>query len=376
MFLKGINLSLMIGPAEPVPVGQSVIDALTSVEVTNKPEGPSGFQLKFTVDKNSPLNTLFMIGAGAQIPLMRVVLYVTINASSTVLIDGVMTDHQITPGTATESPTITIIGEDLTRVMDYIDFTGIPYPCMPPELRVLVILAKYEFFGVIPLVIPSIMLDVPIPIDRIPMQQGTDFAYVKKLAEDVGYVFFIKPGPAPGTSVAYWGPDIKVGVPQPALNVDMDAYTNVESLSFSMNNDAATLPLLYIQEQYSKAPILIPIPPVTPLDPPLGAILSIPKQFPIINGGSKLTPIQAVLIGLAKAAKHADNLTANGSLDVLRYGNILSARGLVGVRGAGVALDGLYYVSSVTHVMKRGEYKQNFTLSRNGLVSTVPEVAA
>jgi hypothetical protein len=220
------------------------------------------------------------------------------------------------------------------------------------------------------------MLDVPIPIERIPLHQGTDLQYVKKLADDVGYTFFVKPGPAPGSSVAYWGPDIKVGVPQPALNMDMDAHTNVESLNFSLNNDARTLPLLYIQEQYSKAPILIPIPDITPLNPPLGAIESIPKEFPIVNGGSKLTPIQAVLIGLAKAAKKADGVTASGSLDVLRYGNVLSARGLVGVRGAGMAFDGLYYVSSVTHQLKRGEYKQNFTLSRNGLVSTVPEVAA
>jgi hypothetical protein len=376
MFLKGINLTLMIGPGEPFPVSQDVLDALTSVEVTSRADGPSGFQLKFTIDKNSPLNVLFMIGSGIQIPLMRVVLYVTLNSSTTVLVDGVMTDHQVTPGSASESPTITITGEDLTRVMDYIDFTGIPYPCMPPELRVLAILAKYAFLGVIPMVIPSIMLDVPIPIDRIPLQQGTDLTYVKKLADDVGYTFFIKPGPTPGTSVAYWGPDIKVGVPQPALNIDMDAATNVETLSFSLNNDASTLPLLYIQEQYSKAPILIPIPPVTPLNPPLGAIQSIPKQFPIINGGSKLTPIQAVLIGLAKAAKQADGVTANGSVDVLRYGNILTARGLVGVRGAGVAFDGLYYVQSVTHHLKRGEYKQSFTLSRNGLVSSVPEVAA
>lgn len=376
MFLKGINLTLMIGPGEPVPVSQSVLDALTSVEVTSRTNGPSGFQLKFKIDKNSPLNILFMIGAGAQIPLMRVVLYVTLNSTPTVLIDGVMTDHQIAPGGSSEPPTITITGEDLTRVMDYIDFTGIPYPCMPPELRVLAILAKYAFIGVIPMVIPSILLDVPIPIERIPLHQGTDLSYVKKLADEVGYTFFIKPGPAPGTSVAYWGPDIKVGVPQPALNIDMDAHTNVESLSFSLNNDAATLPILYIQEQYSKAPILIPIPPVTPLNPPLGAILSIPKQFPIIDGGSKLTPIQAVLIGLAKAAKQADGVTASGSLDVLRYGNILSSRGLVGVRGAGVAFDGLYYVSSVTHHLKRGEYTQNFTLSRNGLVSTVSEVAA
>ena len=376
MFLKGINLTLMIGPAEPVPVPQEVLDALTSVEVTSKSDGPSGFQLKFVIDKNSPLNILFMLASGVQIPLMRVVLYVTMNGSTTVLIDGVMTDHQISPGSASDSPTITITGEDLTRVMDYIDFTGIPYPCMPPEARVLLILAKYAFLGVIPMVIPSIMLDVPIPIERIPLHQGTDLSYVKKLADDVGYTFFIKPGPAPGTSVAYWGPDIKVGVPQPALNIDMDAHTNVDTLSFSLNNDASTLPLLYIQEQYSKAPIVIPIPPVTPLNPPLGAIMSIPKQFPIIDGGSKLTPIQAVLIGLAKAAKQADGVSASGSLDVLRYGNILSARGLVGVRGAGLAFDGYYYVSSVTHNLKRGEYKQSFTLSRNGLVSTVPEVAA
>ena len=32
--------------------------------------------------------------------------------------------------------------------------------------------------GVIPLVIPSVIEDIPIPIDRIPRHQGTDYAYV------------------------------------------------------------------------------------------------------------------------------------------------------------------------------------------------------
>ena len=45
----------------------------------------------------------------------------------------------------------------------------------------------------------------------------------------------------------------------------------------------------------------------------------------------------------------------------------------MGVRGAGYCFDGLYYVKSVTHHIKRGEYKQNFTLTRNGLVSTVSD---
>ena len=75
------------------------------------------------------------------------------------------------------------------------------------------------------------------PDQRIPRQQGTDLAYIRELADEVGYVFYIEPGPAPGANVAYWGPEIKVGVPQPALNIDMDAHTNVESLSFSFDNE-------------------------------------------------------------------------------------------------------------------------------------------
>lgn len=71
----------------------------------------------------------------------------------------------------------------------------------------------------------------------------------------------------------------------------------------------------------------------------------------------------------------SDAISANGSLDVLRYGQILRARMLVGVRGAGLAYDGLYYVNSVTHSIKRGEYKQNFTLSRDGLISRASRVA-
>jgi hypothetical protein len=63
---------------------------------------------------------------------------------------------------------------------------------------------------------------------------------------------------------------------------------------------------------------------------------------------------------------------ASGSLNVLRYGRVLKARKLVGVRGAGIAFDGLYYVRRVTHNLKRGEYTQDFELSRNGLVHPAP----
>jgi hypothetical protein len=35
---------------------------------------------------------------------------------------------------------------------------------------------------------------------------------------------------------------------------------------------------------------------------------------------------------------------------------VLQPRRLVGVRGAGMAFDGLHYVQSVTHQISRGEY--------------------
>jgi hypothetical protein len=374
--LKGFYLTLMIGPAVPVPVPKEVLDALTSVQVITSTDRSSGFELVFTLSNNSPLQTLFLLSGGSPIPLVRVVIVVTVNGTPEVLMDGVMTNHQVSPGTTSGKSRLTVRGVDLTAVMDYIPFDGVPYPAMPPEARVLIMLAKYAVLGVVPMVIPSIMLDVPIPIDRIPRQQGTDLQYIMKLADDVGYVFYLNPGPVPGMSVAYWGPEIKVGQPQPALNINMDAYTNVESMDFSFDTEHKKLPVLFIQEPNTKVPIPIPVPDITPLNPPLGLIPPIPKGIEPIRESAKLSPIQAVLIGLAKAAKTADAVTGTGTLDVTRYGRVLKARQLVGARGAGMAFDGLYYVKSVTHNIKRGEYKQSFTLARNGLISTLPVVPA
>ena len=83
-------------------------------------------------------------------------------------------------------------------------------------------------------------------------------------------MFYIDPGPAPGTNVAYFGPEIKIGIPQPALNVDMDAHTNVESMNFTFDPTKGVLPVVFIQNQMSRVPIPIPIPNNNPLQPPLG----------------------------------------------------------------------------------------------------------
>jgi hypothetical protein len=372
--IKGINLTLMIGPGIPIPVSPDVLDALTTVQITTASGRASGFQLSFSISTQSPLQTIFLLAGGSLPPIMRVILIVTINGMPNVLMDGVVTNVEVSPGIEKGHTTLTITGSDLTAVMNYIDFSGLPYPAMPIEARVLVILAKYAFLGIIPKVIPSILLDVPIPVQQIPRHQGKDLQYIKSLADRVGYVFYLDPGPMPGASTAYWGPEIKVGAPQPALNINMDALTNVESLTFSLDAEKKRLPVLMIHEPISKAIIPIPIPDITPLSPPLGLIPPMPKKIDFISETANLNPIQAAVIGLAKAAKSSDSVFGSGSLDVLRYGRVLKARQLVGVRGAGLAFNGLYYVTEVTHKIKRGEYKQDFKLARNGLVSTLPTI--
>ncbi len=375
--LKGVNLQLYIGPAVPIPAPRAVIDALQQLQVqVSGGDTQSGFELTFTLSKRSPLHTLFLLTGGSAIPIVRVVIVAMIGGNAEVLMDGMMTHHEVSPGTGGGNSTLVVKGKDLTALMDYIELDGIPYPAMPPVVRVLAVLAKYAAFGVIPLAIPSVVEDLPIPIERIPRQQGSDYAYVKWLARESGYVFYLDPGPLPGTSRAYWGPEIKVGPAQPALNTDMDAHTNVESLSFSFDKETKEMPVVFIQNQATKAPIPIPIPDITPLNPPLGAVPPLPPKIKFLNDTAKLTPLSAVMTGLAYAAQHADAVSGTGSLNVARYGRVLKARQLVGVRGAGAAFDGLYYVKSVTHNIKRGEYKQNFTLVRNGLLSTVPRVPA
>ncbi len=372
--LDGINLSLMIGPAVPIPVSKDVLDALDHLEVTTSAGQASGFQLVFKIDRNSPIAALFLLAGGAPIPLVRVIIAVTVNGITEVLMDGVMTHHQLNPGAGDGKATLTISGEDLSRVMNFIDFSGLPYPAMPPELRALAIIGKYAVFGIIPMVIPTVMMDFPNPLERIPRHSGTDLAYLRDLANQAGYVFYVEPGPVVGVSRAYWGPDVKVGVPQAAININAGVQTNAEAVNFTFDDSQAELPVVYIQNSLTKVPIPIPIPDVSLINPPLGLVPPIPKRITPISGLAKANPVQAVLFGLAQRSRASEAVTASGSLDVVRYGHVLKSRGLVGLRGAGTLFDGLYYVKSVTHSIERGSYKQRFTLTRNGLVSTVASV--
>lgn len=373
--LKGVHLTLMIGPLVPLPAPQSVIDALTSVQVTSGKD-KSGFQVTFAVSKNSTLLKT-MLPAGYFDPMStRVVIIATVNGFPNVLIDGIVTHQELTPSNDPGQSTLTITGDDLSVLMDVVQITR-PFPAMNDMAKLYVVLAPYAMFGVVPIVIPPIFDEIISPTKRWKAQvQKTDLEFIKALAEQHGYVFYIEPGPLPGQSLAYFGPDIRNPVPQPALNVNMDAHSNVESLTFSLNGLAKEIMVVTILDPIThKIPIPLPIPNVSVFQPPLGARPTPPAKIKFAKKKAGKTPIEVLKEIVGRLIRGSANaITVSGTLDVVRYGKVLRSRSLVGVRGAGLAYDGLYYVDSVTHNIKRGEYKQNFSLSRDGLISNTPRV--
>jgi len=248
---------------------------------------------------------------------------------------------------------------------------------LPMFVMVELILAKYAVLGVIPMSIPTLLSFISDPLEKIPKQVGTDYAYVTSLASQVGAVFYLDPGPSPGMSLAYWGPDLTrlFGGMQSALSINFDSTSNIDSLSFSYDGTLATTYLATIIEPNTKLPIPIPLPNIDLLKPKLAAqsppILKTQQLIPLAGDAT----VEAMLRALGKLFDTADVISGSGQLDVLRYGKVFKARQLAAVRGAGNYYDGQYYVKSVTHNIKRGEYKQSFTLARGGVGSSVSTVS-
>lgn len=362
----GVRLQLMMGSTIPLPAPYPVVDALVSVEVTNRDQERDGFQMTFTLGKDSPLDYSLLL-SGIFDPPSRVVITTIIGVLPQVLIDGIITSHQIMPSNQPGESRLIITGEDISLKLD-LEEKSETHPNQPDSLIVTKLVLKQ---GLIPKVTPT--TDVPISLDRIPTQQGTDLAFIQQLAQRNGFVFYVEPTPIPGVTTAYWGLDNRLGLPQPALTMNMGPDTNVDTpMTFSFNALGPATPQVTIVEPLTKLAIPIPVP--SGLRPPLASRPATSLRTTIPRNTANLNPIQAALRAVSTASQSSDALTATGELDAVRYGRALRSRQLVGVRGVGYSYDGLYYVKEVTHHLQRGQYKQRFTLTREGRGALTPAV--
>jgi hypothetical protein len=378
--MLGVHLSLLIGPTIPLPATPDIAEAIQSVSVTQNDEGRSGFQIVLQMGRSGPADMV-------DYPLMlnpllrlfnRVILTVLFDALPQVLIDGIITNRQFSPGNQPGLGTMTLTGEDVSVMMDMTKKRA-NYPVMSEPLIALAIIASYAQFGLIPIVIPPTSIDQPLPTGRTPVQQATDLEHLKTMGERFGHVFYIEAGPVPGTNMAYWGPPKRASLPQRALTVSMGPQTNVQSINFTYNGLA---PMIVVDEiQDNDLNIKVPIMTfVGTRVPPLALMPALPTQLPnvrttLLERSAGLNLSEAYSRAQGVTDKSIDSVvTAQGELDALQYGGVLKPRGIVGVRGAGFTHDGFYYVKSVSHSISKGQYKQRFSLTREGTGPLSPVV--
>ncbi|HEX8558112.1 MAG TPA: hypothetical protein VF668_08430 [Pyrinomonadaceae bacterium] len=361
----GIRLILMVGPTVPLPASAELSQALVGAEVTNDAAGGDGFQLTFTLGKAAAEYGLLL--GGALEPFNRVVVGVLMGAAPEVLIDGVITHHQVTPSNEPGRSTLTVTGRDVSVMLD-LEERNQSYANQPDFVIVSQLLGRYAQYGLVPAPAPT--SDVPIELERVPRQHETDLRFIQRLARRNGFVFYVEPMTF-GVNTAYWGPESRASVPQPALTANMGHYTNVRSLNFSNDAYAPVGTEGSFVEPASKTAIPIPAPPSLKL-PPLAMRPAVPRRTALMRETANQNAATAATRAVAAATNAPDSVTGQGELDAVRYGHVLRARRLVGVRGAGFSYDGLYYVRRVSHRIARGAYTQSFSLSREGTGSLLP----
>jgi hypothetical protein len=365
----GVRLQLLIGANVPLPAPYQVMESFVSLEVNNNDSERDAFQMNFSLGKDSLLDYGLLLN-GYFDPPNRIVIAVLMGVLPDVLLDGIITSHQVVPSNRPGESTLVITGEDISLRLD-LDPRSDTHPNQPDSVIVTKLLAQYAKFGIAPMVTPT--TDIPIEVNRVPSQQETDLGYIRRLAQRNGFVFYIEPTPAPGVTQAYWGVDNRLGLPQPALSMNMGAQTNLDSpINFNYNALGPVAPQVTILEPITKTPITIPAP--SGLRPPLAARPAPALRSSISRDVANLDPGQGLLRALSSSSESSDAIAATGEIDAVRYGQVLRSRRLVGVRGVGASYNGNYYVKQVTHRIRRGEYKQSFTLTREGHGSLTPLV--
>ncbi len=380
MSLPQIIMGLYIGKSTLQQAPRGLLEMLQRVEVNQSDDGgQQGFQITFSLQRPLGQSTDYpLLKDPLLTPGNRVVITITLAARPRVLMDGIITHQQLPSGNGDSDMSLVVTGKDISVLMD-LEEKNKSYKDMKHKEVVEQILTGYAKFGI------TTKVETPkskwplTPAKQMPAQMGvSDRAYLGALASANGFRFYTLPGSTPGKSVAYWGPPIRQGNGQRALTYNMGTRTNVDKIDFSFDAQSAVQVHGAVADpdgdKAQKADV------TTSTRKP-----ALAKQDPF--GGNRPL-LRKIWLGYAgpdanEAKARAQALTdqsidqaasATGTLDTLRYGDLLLVPGLVAVRGAGGTYDGDYAIKSVKHRISVAEYKQDFTLRREGLGSTIQTI--
>jgi len=362
MVAPGIRLQLLIGDTIPAPASYEVVKALEDLEVRNETYERDTFKITFTLGRNNLVDDFGLLRSGVLEAERRLIVVVLFGVRSEILIDGIITRHQTSVSNEPGQSRLVVFGESIFMKLDLIDRNNI-YPNEKDSKIVEKILTRREYRSYRLKLELTETDETPQDTERIPSQQQNDLQYIQSLAKRNNFVFYIEPTTV-GSNTAYWGAENRKGKPQPPLSMNMGSATNLESFTAGYNALAGVTPKITINDRDTCQPISISYSAPSPSTLAKNAAPTLRET--ISRDSAKLNPKQARLRALTMAREGANAADANGILDAAVYGQILRARRLVCVRGAGRTNNETYYIKQVTHKIRRGEYKQHFSLIREG----------
>lgn len=198
-------------------------------------------------------------------------------------------------------------------------------------------------------------------------QRATDHRFLRELARRRGFEFHVL-----GGNAYFRAPDL-TGQPQKVIAVHFGDETNCTHLRFEADGTAPTVAQVsYFDAMEGSAASDVaeasglPELGTKPLSGLRGAI-GMPQARRIARGLGFRSGAQATEYAAGMLRRNGWWVTAQGSLNGLRYGRVLRSRKLVTVKGGGPNYNGDYYVRKVQHRLTARTYEMQFELARNAL---------
>jgi hypothetical protein len=377
--ILGIRMSLLLGFGPVVaPAPLNAMESIEEIEVRQSMIGDSGFKLSLHAGRNGPLgllgppfvkDTRFQRGA-------RIVVTMWNGIKPTPIFDGIITKTQYMPGSGENEGRYIMLGRDLTWLMRR-EQKRAQHPAQDETIIANVITAAYATYGIVPVVMPPMVIDPPIPVDRVPQQTCSDWAYLCAMAGRHGHKVFLDPGPVPGVSQLYFGPVPRPGLPQKPISVNLGPMSDAYEVNVEHDGETLTAARAKVQDRATGQVTELQIP--TSTNTPQSLLVEALTQMGNTNTKeittSGLNSAQVLARLMAEVNTPAEKvIKVTGTIDNTRYNAILKPFHSVQIRGLGMIYNGIYTVAEVRHVIKPGDYTQTFKLHGDGLYPIVPMV--
>jgi hypothetical protein len=381
----GLTVTLLMG-LPPLPAPLPLMNALQKIEVESSTDVASVFRLSFGMTQSVGTDwdllqlefeeTLFRpftpvqirVRAGIELP--------------EAIINGYITGQQANYDDQSGGSVLEISGMDATVLMN-LQEKVFPWTMLPDSEIAAAIFAQYA-------IIPNISPTLPTLIEPegTTTQRGTDIRFLRRLAQRNGFECYVQPQPQTGLDIGYFGPPMNFPVADAVLNVRMGPETNVSEFKVHYDMARPTTAIGNGLDVKTMAPFTFPAlvpatpPPLAGLYPfgtPMGLDDTVTRSF-----GPQSQPIifpaetgQFMAPGLVSATQGIVNrsswaIVAEGTVGA--QVGILHPGGTVNVRGAGLAFNGSYYLTRVSHIIDCTSYVQKFQAKRNAVIMTGSEL--